>query len=258
MSDFINTIDVLGDDAVIDSIIDKTITEFKDDTLTAIGDYAFYKCTGLKTVELPAVMYIVKNMFTDCSAMEECLIPLAKGINVQSFKNCNSLVSADFPLVTTFTGNEVFDGCSALKSVNFPLLENASGTYSFRKCSSLESVVFPKLEKSGIGDFSYCTSLKRADFTKITGFSGNCFVGCSALTALILRNTEAVCTLANTTNTIATTPIANGAGYVYVPRALVNSYKEATNWSTYAAQIRALEDYTVDGTITGELDETKI
>ena len=32
----------------------------------------------------------------------------------------------------------------------------------------------------------------------------------------------------------------------------------ATNWSTYAAQFRALEDYTVDGTTTGELDETKI
>lgn len=40
--------------------------------------------------------------------------------------------------------------------------------------------------------------------------------------------------------------------------ALVDSYKAATNWSTYATQFRALEDYTVDGTITGELDSTKI
>lgn len=40
--------------------------------------------------------------------------------------------------------------------------------------------------------------------------------------------------------------------------ALVDSYKAATNWSTYADQIRALEDYTVDGTTTGALDETKI
>jgi N-acyl-D-aspartate/D-glutamate deacylase len=47
-------------------------------------------------------------------------------------------------------------------------------------------------------------------------------------------------------------------GYVYVPRALVNAYKTATNWSTYANYIRAIEDYSIDGTVTGELDETKI
>ena len=39
------------------------------------------------------------------------------------------------------------------------------------------------------------------------------------------------------------TVIASGTGYVYVPSALVNSYKSATNWSTYADQIRAIEDY---------------
>lgn len=54
------------------------------------------------------------------------------------------------------------------------------------------------------------------------------------------------------------TPIANGTGYIYVPSALIEQYKVAENWSTYASQFRALEDYTVDGTITGELDETKI
>ena len=34
--------------------------------------------------------------------------------------------------------------------------------------------------------------------------------------------------------------------------------KTASIWSTYASQIRALEDYTVDGTVTGELDPSKI
>lgn len=54
------------------------------------------------------------------------------------------------------------------------------------------------------------------------------------------------------------TPIALGTGYIYVPRAFIDSYKAAENWSTYASQFRALEDYTVDGTVTGELDESKI
>ena len=46
--------------------------------------------------------------------------------------------------------------------------------------------------------------------------------------------------------------------YIYVPRALVNDYKAATTWAQYADKFRALEDYTVDGTTTGELDTTKI
>lgn len=50
----------------------------------------------------------------------------------------------------------------------------------------------------------------------------------------------------------------NSAFCIYVPAALIDSYKAATNWSAYANQFRALEDYTVDGTITGELDESKI
>ena len=51
-------------------------------------------------------------------------------------------------------------------------------------------------------------------------------------------------------------------GYVYVPRALIASYQTATNWATlyttHPNVFRALEDYTVDGTITGEFDESKI
>ena len=70
--------------------------------------------------------------------------------------------------------------------------------------------------------------------------------------------------MTNLNNNIIHSKIAAGNGYIYVPRALLSDddetkdYRRATNWSTYAAQFRALEDYTVDGTTTGELDKTKI
>jgi hypothetical protein len=83
------------------------------------------------------------------------------------------------------------------------------------------------------------------------------FYECKALIALVLRETSAVCTVSSS-GIFGSTPIANGAGYIYVPAALVDSYKAATNWSAFAAQFRALEDYTVDGTTTGALDEAKI
>jgi hypothetical protein len=45
-------------------------------------------------------------------------------------------------------------------------------------------------------------------------------------------------------------------GYIYVPRAMIETLSSATNWS--ALQFRAIEDYTVDGTTTGELDLAKM
>ena len=77
------------------------------------------------------------------------------------------------------------------------------------------------------------------------------------LKTLILPNPEKTVTLSGW-GWFGGTPIASGTGYIYVPSTLVETYKTATNWSTFANQFRALEDYTVDGTTTGELDESKI
>ena len=39
------------------------------------------------------------------------------------------------------------------------------------------------------------------------------------------------------------TPIKAGYGYIYVPSSLVNTYKTATNWSTFADQIVSIDEY---------------
>ena len=59
-------------------------------------------------------------------------------------------------------------------------------------------------------------------------------------------------------NAFLGTKIASGTGYIYVPASLSASYKTAGNWTAFSNQFRALEDYTVDGTVTGDLDESKI
>lgn len=109
-----------------------------------------------------------------------------------------------------------------------------------------------------VRDYAFygCSSLTTADFPAATSVGTNAFCLCSKLTALILRNTAGVCTLSST-SALNFTLIKSGTGHIYVPSALVDSYKSATNWSTYGTQFRALEDYTVDGTITGELDPGK-
>jgi hypothetical protein len=98
--------------------------------------------------------------------------------------------------------------------------------------------------------------IKIADFPNLTSMGRYALYICQELHTLILRG-NVVCAKTDLAS-LEGSKIVKGTGYIYVPKNLVASYKAATNWGTYAAQFRALEDYTVDGTIWGDLDENKI
>ena len=53
------------------------------------------------------------------------------------------------------------------------------------------------------------------------------------------------CTLSNA-NVFTGTPIASGTGFIYVPDEAVETYKTATNWNTYASQIKGLSEIPQD------------
>ena len=128
--------------------------------------------------------------------------------------------------------------------------------YAFYALKQFTTAKFQNVTSVGNVAFGYCYGLTTADFPNATIINPYTFDHCLTLTKLILRK-NTVCTLSNIT-ALTNTPIASGTGYIYVPSALIDEYKAATNWVTYAAQFRALEDYTVDGTTTGELDESKV
>ena len=111
---------------------------------------------------------------------------------------------------------------------------------------------------TNIGPFAFfnCNALATVDVPNVKKIETQAFAGAKLL-ALILRNTTQVCSLSST-DALRVTSIQNGTGYIYVPTSLYNAYASASNWSAYSAQLRKLEDYTVDGTTTGELDKTKI
>ena len=134
----------------------------------------------------------------------------------------------------------MFSGCTSLGSVSFPLAKSI-GNGSFNNCRALTSVVFPAVTTIDTSAFSTCVKLTTADFYVATKINASVFKSCATLQTLILRS-ETLCTLANV-SAFTGTKIAGGTGYVYVPSALVDAYRAATNWSTYADQIRAIEDY---------------
>lgn len=178
--------------------------------------------------------------------------------------NIDSLIDRSITEVNTnrsTIGAYVFYDCRALTVVNIPNATEIMGN-AFNMCAALETIVLPNVSNVSSSAFSTCSKLRLVDFHVTTTIGANAFTSDTKLSALILRGNE-VSTLINTnalkgSSAYQNTMIAKGTGYIYVPSALVEDYKVASNWSTFAAQFRALEDYTVDGTISGELDESKI
>ncbi len=125
--------------------------------------------------------------------------------------------------------------------VDFPVAERI-GDLSFAENGMLTEVCFPAATTIGYRAFRLCSSLTKADFPLAESFGQQCFQSATKLATLIIRTPGKVCALYDT-SVLDNTLIESGTGYVYVPSALVDSYKADTNWSTYAAQIRAIEDY---------------
>lgn len=125
------------------------------------------------------------------------------------------------------------------------------GQAAFYSCRHLEYVHLPSATSFETNAFAYCTSLMEVDTKSLVAIGQYAFNTCSNLDTLILRNEQVVCSL------MAATAIPNLV-YIYVPASLIDAYKTATNWSSKASYIRAIEDYTLDGTVTGQIDYSKV
>ena len=151
----------------------------------------------------------------------------------------------------TFLSGNIDNGIE----LNFPVLKTC-GASSFLKSKAVSANI-PSVVSLLSSCFSGCTSLNKVILRDINTIDNQVFNGCSVLNILVIANAN-VPNL-KSTNAFTGTPIANGTtGYIYVPRDSIAAYEAATNWSTYAGRFRALEDYTSDGTVTGEFDETKL
>lgn len=162
-----------------------------------------------------------------------------KGEDVAAFLS-NTMTALDNSIVTSLR-TRVCQAATNLVTVNLPNVTSL-GAYAFYQCSNLETVTLPKLTTISTQTWYMCPKLEYADCGLLNSITAQTFASCTALKTLILRKTSGICTLSNA-NGVSGSGIGKGTGYVYVPQALIEDYKAATNWSTYAAQFRAIEDY---------------
>jgi hypothetical protein len=152
----------------------------------------------------------------------------------------DTLTTIDNSFATSLV-SRACQGRTQLVTVNLPNVTSID-TYAFYGCSNLTSVKMQKATSVKTQCFYGCKKLSYADFGVVGSFQAQVFNGCSSLTTLILRKSDSICTMANT-STLSNSGVGKGSGYIYVPATLVEQYKTATNWSTFASQIRAIEDY---------------
>ena len=209
------------------------------DSVTEIGIYAFCKCTSLTSITIPnSVTEIKEGAFSYCTSLTSVTIPdSVTEIGNSAFSNCSSLTSVNIPNSVTSIGNGAFYYCTSLTSATIPDSVTEIGNFAFSNCDSLTSVTIPDSVTS-IGEraFTYCTSL-----TSVTIGNGVTSIGEMAFTYCISLK-EVYCK--------PTTPPTGGSGMfgsnasgrrIFVPASdddnIINAYKAKSGWSNYKSYI---------------------
>lgn len=248
-----NTADTLGEQETLDGLVAHTLEDFEDSRINTVRAHAFYYNDRLKSVNLPNANITNGNVFNHCHNIENIKIPKTTSINSGLFIYCYKLNSLDISNANRLNGNNIFDNCYSLNDIDLSNITYVSsnalaftgfGTITLPNCASLGTYAGQGRRTSTI------------DLSKKITIDGNKFYSANSLVHLILRS-DTLCPF-SATSAFTYTPIANGLGWIYVPSGLVESYKTASNWSTYANQIVSLDEYPkpLSGeTITDSWDE---
>lgn len=72
-------------------VIDGGISEYVDEELTEVGEYAFRGCTNLSKVELPSVTTVKSNAFENCASLAWVDLASATSLSYLAFSGCTNL-----------------------------------------------------------------------------------------------------------------------------------------------------------------------
>lgn len=204
-------------------------------TIQQIPDCAFYGCSALKNVSMPAVTYIGVLGFRSaglvCIVLPESVTELGTTVTDKAyvFQYCRSLIAISMPGVTNI-GSRSFANSTLLYNINCPLLQkipammfqncsslinlNAPNTLSigsnaFNNNTSLVNVYAPNVNSIEQSAFSECSNLISASFPKITKINKATFLNCTSLERANFPN---VTTIAGGVNSNDNSPMGAFSG----------------------------------------------
>ena len=191
------------------------------DSVTSIGDGAFWCCSSLSSLFIPnSVNSIGDGAFEGCSSLSSLVIPDSV-VNIKGNPFChwkgkleclsasfiyedNVLFNMDKSKLISFRnqeaksfiipdgvksiGNRAFDYCYSLISISIPNSVTSIGDESFIDCSSLSNLVIPNSVTSiGAWAFDGCKSLRSFVIPdSVTSIGYGAFSYCSSLSSLVI------------------------------------------------------------------------
>ena len=194
--------DATGDIAIL-SKFTVNDNEYK---VTSIGTNAFFYCTGLTSVTIPAgVTSIGRSSFYTCTGLTYITIPEGvTSIGDLAFYNCTNLTNLTIPEGVTSIGGGSFSHCSNLTSINIPISVTNIGDNAFEHCNSLRSFQIHDISAwckikfgGGTSNPLFYTKKFVLNGTEITDLNipkdvisigNNAFYGCSGLTSVTIPN----------------------------------------------------------------------
>lgn len=196
-------------------LVNRTIKDVYDDEVVTL--YNCFYGTTVERVTLPKCTYLANvstiGSFLSCKQLSYVDLPELKRIGTNAFQNTALLTSVFFPKVTE-AGVSAFAN-SNIETVNLPMCTLVRD-HCFNPCAKLKEIKIP-----------ICREIKL-----------RAFYSCSSLEKIFLNGVESVPTLG--TDALKGTPETLK---IIVPDALVDSFKVATNWSTYANRIIGVSEY---------------
>ena len=151
-----------------------------------IGDYGFYGCSNLTTIDLSNCDMIRHHTFAGCTKLSCSLnLPNCTRLSPSAFEGCTNLSGAVSMPSCTQVSEHAFKDCQKITSVSFPACTWV-GSEAFKDCPRLVSADLSGCTSVENAIFSGCTSLKTANLSGCSALSPSVFTGCTALESVNL------------------------------------------------------------------------
>ena len=193
-------------------------------SVTSIGEYSFYGCTSLTSIELPySVTYIRNYSFSVCTSLTSiALSNSVTSIYYYSFAGCRSLTSIEIPSSVTYISSEAFPSCSGLEQI---IVDSGNTVYDSREnCNAIiktstnvltvgcKNTIIPNTVTSiGNNAFSGCKNLLSIEIpNSVTSIGSSAFSGSGLVSVEIPNSVTSIGSIAfNSCNSLISVEIPN-------------------------------------------------